>query len=81
MLQPTEEPPTVSSNKRGEYYKFGGYPRFIQNEYCPCAAEDMKPYTYICTIENGWGDCGNGNIFALIRDGVVEDVLVEASCC
>ena len=45
----------------------------------PCS-DDGLPYTYICTIENDWGDMGNGNIFALIRDFKVEDVWVEASC-
>lgn len=67
--------------RRNTFYKFGGWPDFIQNP-CEPVAEDGTPYTYICTVNNNWGDCGNGNVFALIRDGFkVEDVYVEASCC
>lgn len=66
------------------YYKFGGWPDFVQNKWEP-VADDGTPYTYICTVECNWGDSGNGNVFALIRRGqlgfVVEDVFVEASCC
>lgn len=87
-IVPTDEELTVSlDNSKGRHYrdsrylyKFGGFPSFIQNAVEP-AADDGCPYDYICTIENGWGDSGNGNLFALIRNGVVEDVYVEASCC
>ena len=69
------------NGRRKPYFKFGGWPDFIQNE-CEPVAEDGTPYTYICTINNDWGDCGNGNVFALIRDNFfVEDVYIEASCC
>lgn len=69
------------SGKHNEYYKFGGYPIFIQSSYEPIG-ENGKPYTYICTIQNDWGDMGNANIFALISDcgEKIEDVFVEASC-
>lgn len=78
----TEEELTKSSGKTSNYYKFGGYPNFIQTPVEPMS-DYGKPYTYICTINNDWGDCGNANIFALISDSGdnVEDVYVEASCC
>lgn len=93
-LEPTDEEVTKSTKRNGEHcsgpdynyrhtsylYKFGGFPNFIQNGMEP-AADDGFPYDYICTIENGWGDSGNGNLFALIRDGEVKHVIVEASCC
>lgn len=78
-MKPCNEPLTPSSSKK-EYYKFGGFPRFIQNVFEP-VTDDGVPYTYLCTIENNWGDCGNCNIFVLIKDDVVEDVFIEASCC
>jgi hypothetical protein len=61
-------------------YKFGGFPYFIQNTVSPCSNEGV-PYTYVCTIESGWGDSGNSNIFILIKDDKVLDVYHEASCC
>jgi hypothetical protein len=69
------------SGKHNDYYKFGGYPIFIQTPREPIG-ENGKPYTYICTIQNNWGDMGNANIFALISDcgDKIEDVYVEASC-
>lgn len=85
-VEPTTEPITVSKpfphwGYRSRYaYKFGGYPVFIQNPVSPCDDEGF-PYTYICTIESGWGDSGNSNIFALIKDDKVLDVYLEASCC
>jgi hypothetical protein len=84
-IEPTEEPLTVGIKRMAyqcrqpAYYKFGGFPVFLQMVSEPCS-DDGLPYTYICTIENDWGDMGNGNIFALIRDFKVEDVYVEASC-
>lgn len=74
-------PRPIFGGRRKPYLKFGGWPDFIQNE-CEPVAEDGTPYTYICTINNDWGDSGNGNVFALIRDNFfVEDVYIEASCC
>ena len=54
-------------------------------------SDDGRHYKYICTINNYWGDVGNGNIFALLEKDwddeagdfvgfIVEDVYVEASC-
>ena len=77
-ITPTEEPLTINKSVNG-YYKFGGSPHFIQNEFHP-ADDDGFPYCYICTLNNEWGDCGNGNIFALIKNDQVLDVFVEASC-
>ena len=79
-LEPSDEPVTASSNNTRDYYKFGGAQDFVQFPHYPVAKIDQKPYAYVCTVENSWGDCGNGNIFALIRNGAVEDVYVEASC-
>lgn len=91
-INKTEEPLSVSDTIKGKYgpqvnilsyYKWGGYPRFIQNEVCPMS-EDGRLYRYLCTINNNWGDMGNGNVFALIKPSEkgfdVEDVYVEASC-
>lgn len=77
----TDEELTKSSSKTNNYYKFGGYPIFIQTPVEPMT-DSGKPYTYICTINNNWGDMGNANIFALISDSDdnIEDVYVEASC-
>lgn len=81
-LELTDEDLTVSESRK-QYYKFGGYPVFVQSPICPVSAEGI-PYTYICTINNNWGDMGNGNVFALIKYRrsilVVDDVFVEASC-
>jgi|694.fasta_scaffold12015_39 hypothetical protein len=88
VIEPSDEPVTESLrdpnlayhyNPWSAYYKFGGFPVFIQNPVAPCTNEG-KPYDYICTINNHWGDDGNGNVFALINDGVVEDVYIEANC-
>jgi hypothetical protein len=92
-IERTDEPLTVGiqpanngwSNRHTADYKFGGYPFFLQNVVEPCS-NDGLPYTYICTIQNNWGDLGNGNVFALIRNFdvdkiAIEDVFVEASCC
>jgi hypothetical protein len=77
----TEEPLTISDKKSTWcWYKFGGYPSFTQGEELPTDDND-QPYTYICTIESDWGDSGNGNVFALIKDDNVVDVYLEASCC
>jgi uncharacterized protein YwqG len=75
----TEEPVTISDESGWCRYKFGGYPHFIQGEVLPTDDND-QPYAYICTIESNWGDCGNGNVFALIKDDKVVDVYVEANC-
>lgn len=77
--------PLTPSGKSNCYYKFGGWPEFTQLPIEPMA-EDGTPYTYICSVNNNWGDMGNANVFALVRyDAVncwvfVEDVYVEASC-
>lgn len=89
-IKKTEDPLTESDDHPRCYFKWGGYPEFIQNEVCPMS-DDGRHYKYICTINNYWGDAGNGNIFALLEkdwddeDGdfvgfIVEDVYVEASC-
>ena len=80
-IERTDEELTKSSGNCSDYYKFGGFPIFIQNSVEPMA-DNGKPYTYICTINNDWGDMGNANIFALISDSgeEIEDVFVEASC-
>lgn len=65
------------------YIKWGGYPNFIHGEAIP-VSDDGIPYTYLCTVENGWGDSGNCNIFLLLKDGLfglkIDDVYMEASC-
>ena len=67
-IKPTHEQLTKSS-AREEYYKFGGWPEFVQFPVEP-ASEDGMPYTFICTINNSWGDSGNANIFALISNNI-----------
>lgn len=71
-------------HKRLWYVKWGGYPIFIQNEVNPIS-DDGRPYVYLCTVNNEWGDSGNCNIFILVRKGElgyeVEDVYMEYSCC
>ena len=78
----TDEPLSTSDNK-SYYFKWGGYPVFVQSE-CSPMSEDGRLYKYICTINNSWGDMGNANIFALLSPSeegfTVEDVFVEASC-
>lgn len=78
----TEKPLTEKSTTRG-YYKWGWFPTFLQNEVYPTAA-DGRPYTFICTVCNNWGDCGNANVFALLKEHdtgfFIEDVYVEYSC-
>ena len=80
-IERTEAELTKSSGNRNDYYKFGGFPIFIQNPVEPMA-ENGKPYTYICTVQNDWGDMGNANVFVLIDDSgeTIEDVYVESSC-
>jgi len=77
----TDEPLTTA--KVSGYYRFGPFPDFIQSACWPVSAE-FKPYTFICTVYNGWGDMGNGNVFALLEETTtgydVLDVFVEASC-
>jgi hypothetical protein len=81
----TDLPETYSSSHTRYYcVKWGGYPHFIQNEYVPLS-DDFRPYTYICTVDNRWGDAGNCNIFFLFKDVnspnlEIEDVFMEASC-
>lgn len=78
----TDEPLTKS--KAAGYYRFGPFPDFTQSACWPVSAE-FKPYTFICTVDNSWGDMGNGNVFALLEETetgyAVLDVFVEASCC
>jgi hypothetical protein len=79
---------SVSSNSRSPLVKWGGSPRFIQDEYYPIA-DDGTPYDFLCTVENSWGDSGNCNIFILVEERElgdsffyeIKDVFVEASCC
>jgi hypothetical protein len=79
-LELTDEP--VTECEPHIYYcwfKFGGYPEFMQGEVL-VTDDDGNPYTFICTINSHWGDSGNGNVFALIKDDKVIDVYLEASC-
>jgi hypothetical protein len=82
QIAKTDEDLTQSNRDWNSYYKFGGFPVFLQNSVEPCCSCSRKPYTYICTLQTDWGDMGNANIFALISDSgdEVEDVFVEASC-
>lgn len=79
-----ENEPLTVSGEPNEWYKFGGFPEFVQSPVEPI--KDGKPYTFICCIRECWGDCGNANIFALITESdnnefIVDDVYVESSCC
>lgn len=83
----SEDTPLTKSNfERNSWslVKWGGSPRFIQDEYYPMTDYDV-PYDFLCTVEDGWGDSGNCNVFILTEpyeDGMmVVDVFVEASCC
>jgi len=63
--------------------KWGGFPEFVQGEVVP-VSEDGRPYQYICTVNNNWGDNGNCNIFILFSGAKfnqkIEDIYLEASC-
>lgn len=78
----TDEP--VTRSKPSGYFGFGPLPDFLQGSCWPVSAE-FKPYTFISTVYNDWGDSGNGNVFALLEETAtgydVLDVFVEASCC
>lgn len=75
---------------RGNFVKWGGYPRFLQEECWPATDEGI-PYDYLCTVDNKWGDMGNCNIFILTKKVECDvltnnyhyeivDVYMEASC-
>lgn len=49
---------------KGSHAKWGGSPRFLQNEFWPVSNAGIQ-YDYLCTIDNEWGDFGNCNIFIL----------------
>ena len=82
----TSQELTVEPNhkKFRPYIKWGGSPDFRQDEYYP-VSDDDRPYTFLCMVDNGWGDSGTCNIFILTRLGEsgleIEDVYMEASCC
>lgn len=79
-INKTEEDLT-KEGRSGYYYKWGGWPIFRQQSVIP-ASDDNKPYTYICTINNDWGDMGNVNVFVLIDENFcVKDIFIETSCC
>ncbi len=78
----TDEPLTSITNNRAAYV-WGWCPIFRQDTAYP-VSDDGRPYTFICTIDNSWGDSGTNNVFALINMSStgyeVEDVYVESSC-
>jgi hypothetical protein len=61
-----------------EVYAFG-QPRFIQGATYP-SYNGKAVYQLIC-LENGWGDCGNVNIFIALENDKPVAAFIEASCC
>lgn len=88
VLEETEEPITKQDARKpdknsrwGHYWKFFGQPSWIQNEFFPADANG-EPCRHFCTVENGWGDCGNWNILvSLDESGLPIAAYFEASCC
>lgn len=63
---------------KGSYAKWGGSPRFLQNELWPMSDAGIQ-YDYLCTIENEWGDAGNCNIFILTECNIPLNGLEQAN--
>jgi len=61
-----------------EVYAFG-QPSFIQGEIYP--NYNGKAVYPLLRIENGWGDCGNVNIFVALENNIPVAAYLEASCC
>jgi Domain of unknown function (DUF3850) len=82
-LIPTNEPETpYSSERNGRTPRVSafGQPRFIQSPVFPSL--DGKCAGNLLTLETGWGDAGNVNIFlALDANGIPAKAWLEASCC
>lgn len=73
---------SYDSVETSEYgiYKWLGIPDFIQSTKWPYSKETGKPYMYLCTIYDEWGDMGNNNIFVELDGEDLVDVYHEYSC-
>lgn len=82
----------LSNSVYGGHYcvVWSPYPNFIQDQVCP-ATDDGIPYDFLCTVEDGWGDSGNHNIFIrteMSKESMelgthqlnIIDTYVESSC-
>ena len=67
----------------GGWVEWLGYPKFRQGPVYP-HSDDGRPYTFICSVDDCWGDMGTANIFFLFKKNClpfeIEDVYMEASC-
>lgn len=88
-LEPTDEllslPDRLIEERdqwRGGYnYKFFGQPNFVQGPVYPADLVG-DPCYHLVSIENGWGDSGNYNIFIGFDENNEPNVAYfEASCC
>lgn len=67
----------LSSNAPVQFF---GQPRWLQSPVCPTYKGQAA--MLLCSLETGWGDCGNENIlFNVDGDGKPCRVWHEASCC
>ena len=74
----TNQPLTQDSNS-ANYVRWRGAPDFRQGQVIP-TDDDGVEYSFLCTINNNWGDSGTVNIFVLIKDNLLIYHWVEASC-
>ena len=88
VLEPTMLKLTKSDSRAPDfgcrntfYWKFFGQPIWLQGDYFPADLNGKSCY-HFCTIETGWGDCGNWNILVGLDDNNIPNVAYfEASCC
>jgi hypothetical protein len=79
LTEVTEPQSQKMKASRFSFYRFFGQPQFVQGEVYP--AHDGKPCYHFLTVENGWGDAGNWNIFLALDDnGLPKAAYFEASC-
>jgi hypothetical protein len=77
---PPWKPLVVREGYRPDSSYYFGQPNFIQNAVFP--HHNGKVAFPLMTIESGWGDCGNENVFLALDDsGIPCGLHHEASCC
>lgn len=74
----TDKPLTTDQDST-DYVQWRGVPHFRQGQVIP-TDDDGLEYVFLCLIDNGWGDSGTVNIFVLIKDEIMIDHYMEASC-
>lgn len=74
----TDKPLTVDDRK-SDYIQWRGFPFFRQGQVVPTDDNGIE-YSFLCVINDGWGDSGAINIFVLIVDDALVDHWMEYSC-